>query len=587
MGHGGREQAGVSRRDLATLFGMFGGAASLATLEACAGTLKQGQPGTAEPMSQAVPSTASLQCVSWIGSTPRIGTDTNLRTIIGANGLVAVAAGFWTPGDGGGGVFVWSSSPVTDDGGTRIVPNSNGDTGATGPGWVRICSGALDAKWFGATGGNATANTTRGSSDDGPSLAAALAAIPAHGGALYLPPGTYAYATSPNFAKANTRVFGEAGTLLACSGPGNALLLDGEAIASGGVCNMTIENLVVRGAGTDTTNSNGVFVRGVHHSRFLNLHVAGAAANAVVVEWCDSNVWIHPIISVNEAAGLTPVPVVGIHLKANDKNLATTYQTFIDPVLQGVNASLDGVGMVIDHAHGITVVGGTINNCPTGVRITANDAQGGGNSFYSTHFESNDLDDIFIANHNTLLSNISAGGVVRVHGASGLANDTCLTGGQIAMLTIESGAHRTSVSDAFIGALNDGGTNTIYRQARNDAGHLPATHVVASRRAAALVRPALASVVTIDTPLGDVFVLTAATPNPVFTIGNPPHPAVGQVITITVKNATGGAMSMTWGTSFRMGSSWTVPPNGFSASVDFYFDGSHWIQKSPAVTTPN
>jgi hypothetical protein len=113
-------------------------------LEACAS-----DPGSrAEPVGatrEAFSGTASVQYVSWIGTSPQVGTDKNLRNLDGTSTLLAVAAGFWAPGDGGGGVFCWDSTSTTgDDGGTIIVPSN--PTGR----WMRIYSGPINVAWFGA-----------------------------------------------------------------------------------------------------------------------------------------------------------------------------------------------------------------------------------------------------------------------------------------------------------------------------------------------------------------------------------------------------------------------------------------------------
>lgn len=70
---------------------------------------------------------------------------------------VAIAEGCVTPGDGGGGVFYYDpASTLEDDGGTVIRPTS---TPPTAPGrWIRIFSGALSVKWFGARGDGTTAD---------------------------------------------------------------------------------------------------------------------------------------------------------------------------------------------------------------------------------------------------------------------------------------------------------------------------------------------------------------------------------------------------------------------------------------------
>lgn len=64
-----------------------------------------------------------------------------------------IVGGYYTPGDGGGGIFVWlASSAVADDG---IIINNPFTSGH----FKRIYSGPLNVRWFGAKGDGVTDDT--------------------------------------------------------------------------------------------------------------------------------------------------------------------------------------------------------------------------------------------------------------------------------------------------------------------------------------------------------------------------------------------------------------------------------------------
>lgn len=88
--------------------------------------------------------------------------------------------GYYSSSDGGGGMFYWDpGSTLEDDGGLVIAPD-NVDAGR----YVRICeSDYRNVKWFGAVGG--------GSSDDTEAIKNAIASLPASGGTVLFPGGTY------------------------------------------------------------------------------------------------------------------------------------------------------------------------------------------------------------------------------------------------------------------------------------------------------------------------------------------------------------------------------------------------------------
>jgi hypothetical protein len=109
-------------------------------------------------------------------------TTAELRaTTGGAVGWCAFLLGNAARGDGGGGAFYWDSVSEADDGGTRL---NAGGLGSVSAGWRRVGGkgAVVNVRDFGAngTGGNETA-----------AIQAAVAALPATGGTLLFPPGTY------------------------------------------------------------------------------------------------------------------------------------------------------------------------------------------------------------------------------------------------------------------------------------------------------------------------------------------------------------------------------------------------------------
>ena len=66
-----------------------------------------------------------------------------------------------------------------------------------------------------------------------------------------------------------------------------------------------------------------------------------------------------------------------------------------------------------------------------------------------------------------------------------------------------------------------------------------------------------------------------------FQINSPSNDgAAGQLLTICVKNTSGGALlGVTWGAEYKL-ASWTSPATGFNRSISFFYDGTNWIEYS-------
>jgi hypothetical protein len=84
---------------------------------------------------------------------------------------------------------------------------------------------------------------------------------------------------------------------------------------------------------------------------------------------------------------------------------------------------------------------------------------------------------------------------------------------------------------------------------------------------------------TIDAATGNSFTITA-TDGTAFTINAPTNPATGEKITVTLRNASGGALgAATWNAVFKM-AAWTNPANANSRSIEFRYDGTNWVEVS-------
>jgi hypothetical protein len=119
-----------------------------------------------------------------------------LRALAAGAAAYVQLAGHTTAGDGGGGLFRWEAALGTsDDNGIIIRPGSAPALGR----WVRQYSGAVNVKWYGATGNGV-------SSDQIAVAAAAAYLLNAGGGDLLIPRGTYLLTGAITFGDATSRV---------------------------------------------------------------------------------------------------------------------------------------------------------------------------------------------------------------------------------------------------------------------------------------------------------------------------------------------------------------------------------------------
>lgn len=136
------------------------------------------------------------------GAVNTVPTITLLRAIQVGNSVDAkLVSGFATPGDGGGGLFLWIPGASAGDNIGVVIDSNYTSSGR----WVRYgAESTYNVKWFGAKGDGAT--------NDSPAFLSAASAIPATGGAVYVPSAPLGYAIGPG--PANPPFTGNTGVYL-------------------------------------------------------------------------------------------------------------------------------------------------------------------------------------------------------------------------------------------------------------------------------------------------------------------------------------------------------------------------------------
>jgi len=56
-----------------------------------------------------------------------------------------------------------------------------------------------------------------------------------------------------------------------------------------------------------------------------------------------------------------------------------------------------------------------------------------------------------------------------------------------------------------------------------------------------------------------------------YTVASITYPLYGQLLVVVIKNTSGGATTISWGTGYKLGA-WTNPATGYSRSITFYAD---------------
>lgn len=497
--------------------------------------------------------TAGTNVAGWrrIAGT-EVPTIAKLRTLIAPSAANPshVVLGFAAPADGGGGLFVWDPtevgpSPTGDDGGTIIKPNSI--TYPTAGRWKRLHSGSLNVKWFGAKGD--------GSQNDRDAIVAAIASAQ---GTVEFPPGVYKVNSTIIIDKAVRLVGVGAG-----AGPNNTVnnndakasiiehAFDGDLF----VVTSSLSPAPVN-AGTEFENLL---------LRQANLVNSGTAIKLTVAPSAPSWVRIRNVVIDPASTGADWYYGIWVDGSGGADGIRDVWIENVR-IASGANAN---AAIYLYKAKNVFISNTLLNT--TNARILID---GGSNSIRLMN-----LSAAAEANYAVYLDDAA-----NVEAFGGIWNSLTTTGRTKrcalypALLEDQNGLFpvnwNATESMLLVGCLRD----TV----NQFAGRMTLWSSEGVEVRSGALRPGLldlgAQPPGVDSNDANTFVLTATSSQ--VTIPQPTSGTPGQILTITIRNATGAALSPTvWDAHFKK-STWTDPANGYSRSISFVYYGGNWVEVS-------
>jgi hypothetical protein len=424
--------------------------------------------------------------------------------------------------------------------------------------------GVVDVMDHGAKGDGVT--------DDSAAINRAIATVP-NGGMVWFPPGTYLHGGTINSGDKTVRLAGT-GWVHRANDPFGNPSWTSSALFGGSVIRFTGpgDGIVVAAA------------RGTHKVIMEDLALIGSGRGASV----GVNIGTSTIATVQSY-----LKNVGIFNFAIGLKMRRTYEaTVIHTAIRGCETGL----AVDDSSNQNAFYNLEVQHCKTGIAIVG----GNSNNFYSGLLQNLTADGLVVTdanvmefrgfhfeNHGTL-----DGYDIRIE-TTGSTSNLLFSNNRITQPSSREGGVLVNggVSAVFLGnrVLNGrfrvtaSATNTVLLF--NNFGVAAYTNDSSStvrfdtalnlRRTTLAYRPTVA----IDASVGNLFVLTVTDGRP-FTVTNPTNGTIGQMITLTIRNASGGDLGgMRWDTSYRL-APWTSPASNRSRSVSLTFDGRYWVEVS-------
>jgi hypothetical protein len=224
--------------------------------------------------------------------------------------------------------------------------------------------------------------------------------------------------------------------------------IDGTSSAKG-ARNIYVENLKVYG---NSAITNAVTLKKVVTSTFVNLSAGNVTGAGILCQFCLSDVFIKPRVSVNDQ-DWSVVPSVGIQFDWISSTSDNSNQnTVIGPVMEGITSS-PGIGVYVAHAGETKVIGGTSRSNAIGFQCDSNTTIAFTNSLNDIDLEANSTNDIVDNCSGSVFYNVRATELTTI-GAS--ATNTQIINGRYNAITISSGAVGVSLNGAGYNSQNTG-----------------------------------------------------------------------------------------------------------------------------------
>lgn len=467
------------------------------------------------------------------------------------------------------------TSPLIDDNTTAkaalesIGTNLAASGGPANIGYIASVAGAvartsqakmrdvISAADFGAVGDDSTNNAT----------AFALIKTAAEAGAaIHFPRGTYRSSTGLLF-QAPVRITADPGTRIKLTASADYVMrFDYDYDVGFFDHTGYAENLTLDGNGFAV---DGLSLIGVISARFDNIYATNVTKAGLHLHWAQLCLFNDYICSGNIEA-FTTVPENGILAD----ELSSAANTFVNPTIEGVAGDgILGKGLV-----NTVFINGTSQGCG-GVGMRLGETPAGvlsciGNTVIGMDLEVNDGGDIALeesadANDFIGLKSGFATPSPGIRVKSG-ASRNLFHGGSTGDIVVDSGAVDTTLDYvSFLGSgegLTNNGTRTKWTRLRNISDNIITVDSANPYQNEATQANGTTYSINAQFNQHHFIFATGAT----VTIANPTNPQAGQELTITISNISGGALAVTWGSSF-LTNGIADPGNGGNRTYKFVY----------------
>lgn len=328
--------------------------------------------------------------------------------------------------------------------------------------------------------------------------------------------GFYSYSTSPSWTFDGLKLKGDSSSssILSFTGTGVAVNFDGSSGSAGGVFNICIEDLLIKGNASCTY---GIYALAVHHFNLTNITIIDTPTAGIFADFVVLGTWENVRVTnlVFGPVQSTITPNKGIILSKSLGADSTSVVTLINPIVESVTTR----GIELDFAGGNVIIGGVSESNATGIVLTENCND---NTIFGLDCEANSVIDMLIAG----IRNAIYSGTGLLHLISPATDNRFIGGTFITSVTIDASCVRNSFIDgSYNGTLTDNGTNTRFLYFKNSTsgtyvatkfpeavtfGGMITTPLTASRALATGASNELAVSATTATELGYVSGVTSA-----------------------------------------------------------------------------
>jgi hypothetical protein len=337
-----------------------------------------------------------------------------------------------------------------------------------------------------------------------------------------------------------------------------------------------LSNFVLDGGNVGT---DGLYLRNVINGNFFKVRATNISNAGLHLAWaqlCEFDTFI----CSNNVETMTTVPNYGILIDNANAGGASSANLFLNPTIEGLGSSVDGIGVNAKWAINSVFIDGTSEGNKIGYRFgdsTSGDNASQGNQLIGGDVEANSVWDLQILGDNSFCNDIIGPSMTSTNSVS-VSNSTSANhfmGGLVGGIIFDNTTQHNTVTNVMLfnsaAVITDNGVNNVIQNVWNVSSGV-STSDQPARRVGSIILSTTGAVPVDCSLVSYEAVDFTGSGSSTITFSAPTNTRDAMELKYCLRVAGAGTITLAWNAVFKLPTAGvTVPANGFNRTYTFIF----------------